>query len=350
MSNDHPALAIFRSLFRAQQDFDTSAISELTATIFAEDCTHNLCAPFGTVSGADGLFSAALKPLASAFESLERRDYILIAGEDDDGEMWVGAGGYYTGNFVSSFLDIPATGRQAALRYHEFYRIRQNVVVETQIIWDLPALMIATGVWPMAPSLGVDWQVPAPSTQDGLDPFSLGPDHDSASKKHIVDMLAAMVRHPLEGGPEVMEMPKYWHEKMNWYGPGGIGTARGIKAFRDCHQIPFLSAMPDRGKNGEGTKSHFFAQGDYVAVTGWPNMSQTLSGGGWLGLPPTGQNIKLRSLDFWRIEEGKIRENWVLVDLIDMYTQVGVDVFGRLREFNKTRIGFDQNTGEATDA
>ena len=32
-----------------------------------------------------------------------------------------------------------------------------------------------------------------------------------------------------------------------------------------------------------------------------------------------------------------IRENWVLVDLLDVYQQIGVDVFARLREFNKSR-------------
>ena len=43
------------------------------------------------------------------------------------------------------------------------------------------------------------------------------------------------------------------------------------------------------------------------------------------------------SLDFWRIENGLIRENWVMVDLLDAYSQLGVDVFRRLKEFNKAR-------------
>jgi len=47
--------------------------------------------------------------------------------------------------------------------------------------------------------------------------------------------------------------------------------------------------------------------------------------------------VLLRSLDFWRIEEGLIRENWVLVDILDLYSQIGVDVLGRLQEFNKAR-------------
>ena len=80
------------------------------------------------------------------------------------------------------------------------------------------------------------------------------------------------------------------------------------------------------------------AEGDFVAVTGWPNMEMTVTGDGWLGIAPTGHKITMRSLDFWRVEKGLIRENWVLVDLLDVYHQIGVDVFARLREFNKSRV------------
>ena len=38
------------------------------------------------------------------------------------------------------------------------------------------------------------------------------------------------------------------------------------------------------------------------------------------------------------MEGDLIRENWVLVDLLDVYYQLGVDVFARLREFNKARV------------
>ena len=95
--------------------------------------------------------------------------------------------------------------------------------------------------------------------------------------------------------------------------------------------------MPDRGQYPEETDPHFFAEGAYVAVTGWPNMAQTLSGDGWLGIPPTDKKITLRSLDFWRLEEGRIRENWVLVDLLDVWVQVGVDVMGRMRQLASAR-------------
>jgi hypothetical protein len=120
-----------------------------------------------------------------------------------------------------------------------------------------------------------------------------------------------------------------------------------VRGFRAWHQIPFLRGMPDRGLNADGTTHHLFGEGAYAAVTGWPNMRLTLTGPNWLGLPPTGQTLFLRSLDFWRIEGRLIRENWVLVDLLDAMAQVGVDPLARMRAFNTARPGFDPDTGRA---
>ena len=71
----------------------------------------------------------------------------------------------------------------------------------------------------------------------------------------------------------------------------------------------------------------------------------TVTGDGWLGIAPSGRKITMRSLDFWRCEGGVIRENWVLIDLLHVYDQLGVDVFARLREFNKARLGMERFAG-----
>ena len=63
----------------------------------------------------------------------------------------------------------------------------------------------------------------------------------------------------------------------------------------------------------------------------------SVTGDGWLGSAPAGQRITMRSRDFWRCERGLIRENWVLVDLLDVYAQLGVDVLGRMREMASAR-------------
>ena len=247
---------------------------------------------------------------------------------------WVGCCGYYTGTFDAPFLDIPPTGHQASLRFHEFYRFENGKVVEFQALWDIPELMMQAGAWPVAPSLGREWHVPGPASQNGL---SIGPHDDKksqASWQLVSDMLAGLGNYA-SGGVAAMQLEKYWHPKFSWYGPSGIGTSRGIDGFRNWHQIPFLNGMPDRvGTLGKG---NLFGDGDFVGFTAWPGMHMTLDGDGFLGIPPVNKRITMRSLDFWRCENGLIRENWVLVDLLDVYHQLGVDVLARMREFNKAK-------------
>lgn len=301
----------------------------------SQDAAFHICAPFGDFDNADAVYDRVFAPLIKAMPDLERRDFIVMAGEDEQGALWVGTCGYYVGTFLASWLDIPPSGHLAHMRFHEFYQIEDEKVIQVQLLWDIPEIMMQAHAWPMVPSLGREWCVPSPSRQDGLN--ISGTDMEAhATRAHILDMLDHMTRHPHQG-PEAMEMERFWHSKMTWYGPAGIGTGRGIKGFRHWHQIPFLSAMPDRGQYTDDITPHFFAQGQFAAVTGWPNMMQTITHNGWLGIAPSGQKITMRSLDFWRLENGLIRENWVLVDLLDVYNQIGVDVFGRLREFNKSR-------------
>jgi predicted ester cyclase len=240
------------------------------------------------------------------------------------------------GVFERPWLDIPPTQHVVAMRYHEFFRIQDGQVVEMQALWDIPQVMRQAQAWPMTPSLGVEWLVPGPATQDGIITAPYDAAKADASLALVREMLAAMGKHPRSGGPEVMQLERYWHPKMNWYGPAGIGTARRIAGFRRWHQIPFLKALPDRTVSHAG-KSAMFGDGDYVAETGWPNMQMTVTGDGWLGIAPANQAITMRSLDFWRCENSLIRENWVLVDLLHVYRQIGVDVFSRMREITCAR-------------
>lgn len=330
------AKALIAPLRAAQYDWDTDTVKKVFAGLGAENARFRLSEPFGEIQGSDAFVDQAYGDLLIAMPDLERRDWIVMAGDDEHGNQWVGCGGHYFGTFLGPWLDIPPTGHLAHFRFHEFYKIEDGKLTEFQAIWDIPELMMQAKAWPLSPSLGLEFCVPAPATGDGL---TIHGDEAQAlnTRKHIIDMLSSMKRHPREAA-EAMELEKYWHPKFNWYGPAGIGTGRGIAGFRHWHQIPFLAGMPDRGQYLDEINYHFFGEGAYAAVTGWPNMVQTLNAPGWLGLPPTGHKFTMKSLDFWRLENGRIRENWVLVDMIDMYQQQGVDVFARLREFNKARV------------
>ncbi|NSX54641.1 ester cyclase [Parasulfitobacter algicola] len=325
--------AALKDVIAPLQGFEESTLQEILGQIIAPGATIHMCHPFGTLQGSQPFYNKTYKPLLTALPDLERRDMIVLAGTTPEGQDWVGTCGNYMGTFTHPFLDILPTGHLVHMRYHEFFRIKASQIVEIQAIWDIPELMMQAAAWPLAPQLGRFMTTPAPASQDGLTTDGDG----NKPMQHVLEMLAAMVQHPSQGGPEIMKLPHFWHPHFNWYGPAGIGTCRGIDGFRNWHQIPFLNAMPDRALDPDGLMSHWIAQGQYVAETGWPNMRQTLSQDGWLGLPPTGQQIELRSLDFWRLENGLIRENWVLVDLLHVYDQIGIDVMARMREFNKAQ-------------
>ena len=339
--------ALIAPLRAAMYDFDADTVRARLHQVCAPDVTFRLCHPFESTQGVDAYFDKVYSPLARAIPDLERRDTIVMAGPTPEGADWIGCGGFYCGTFRAPWLDIPATGHLVHMRFHEFYRVVDGRVVEMQALWDIPEVMMQARAWPMAPSLGREWHVPGPASNDGIVPGPYDADEGAKTCQHIIDMLTFMKKHPSQGGPEVMALPRFWHPRMTWYGPAGIGTGRGIDGFRNWHQIPFLNAMPDRGQYVDEITYHFFGDRQYAAVTGWPNMYQTITHPGWLGIAPTGKKIEMRSLDFWRLEDGLIRENWVLVDMLQMYDQIGVDVLARMREFNKARAGFNPETGVA---
>jgi hypothetical protein len=143
------------------------------------------------------------------------------------------------------------------------------------------------------------------------------------------------------GRDGLLSMPQkqYWHPRMMWYGPSGIGTTRGLQGFVDHHQLPFRTAfprnpaLPQAPGMGRHGGSHYVRIGDgrYSATGGWPSRHMLHQGGGWLGLGATGRAITMRVMDFYLADQGLIRENWVPIDLLDVLLQMDVDVLARVR-------------------
>ena len=327
----------FRQTF---YDCDVEQLPIQLQALFTGDCRVRLPHPIGDIVGPEALFQTGFAPLLKAIPDLERRDYI-VGGASDSDEEWIGCGGFYTGVFEHPWLDIPPTRHLVTMRYIEFFRFDGEQIVEARLLWDVPALMMQSGAWPLAPSLGVEINVPGPATPDGILTDAADPAVSAASMELVNAMLDGLGGFA-DGGAEAMQLDRFWHPKMSWYGPAGIGSNRRLSGFRNWHQIPFLNAMPDRGNDIErGGYDCFFADGNYVFFCGWPAMQATLSADGWLGVAPAGQKLEIASLDIWRCENGLIRENWVLVDLLDVWHQLGVDVLARMKEVTFSRQAND---------
>jgi predicted ester cyclase len=323
--------------FRAAlYDIEATRLADQLSALLSSDCSVRLAHPLGKLTGPAVLLETGYAPLLEAIPDLERRDYIVI-GAVDRSENWIGCGGYYTGVFERPWLDIPPTQHLVTMRYLEFFRLQDDRIVEMLLLWDIPQLMMQAGAWPMAPSLGVEMHVPGPATQDGIVTAPYDETRSAASMELVRNMVDGLGKYA-EGGHEAMQLERFWHPKMNWYGPAGIGSNRRISGFREWHQVPFLNALPDRSADtGIGGYDCFFADGDYVAFCGWPAMRATVSGDGWMGIAPSDKKIEFCSLDIWRCEDGMLRENWVLIDLLDIYDQLGVDVLARMRDITVAR-------------
>ncbi len=91
--------------------------------------------------------------------------------------------------------------------------------------------------------------------------------------------------------------------------PGPDGENQVLTMFR--------SAFPD----GQVTLEDILAEGDKVAVR------LTFSGthqGEFMGIPPTGRSFTIAGMNVFRIEDGKIAENWPQLDMLSLMQQLGV--------------------------
>ena len=308
-----------------------------TAPAFARNL-RGLCAervrlraphPLGDFAGVGGTAEGFWKPLRRAFPDLERRFDILLSvplGRRN----WTCATGHFVGTFAADYLGIPATGGAVFLRYAEFRRLAADGRADEVILFlDFPDLMRQAGVWPLPPSLGAEVLFPSPATGDGVGLDKPDPRESEKTSALAGAMLQGLgeYRGDLES-LESMGQARFWHPRMMWHGPAGIGTTRGLRGFEDFHQRPFLAAFPDR--RGAETAA-CLAEGMYCASFGWPAMTASHTGGGWLGLPPTGRKLTMRVADFWRREGNFLRENWVFIDIPDILSQMGLDLFARMR-------------------
>lgn len=248
-----------------------------------------------------------------------------MAGRFRDAD-WIAATGHYCGTFVGDLFGIPATGALAYLRYGEFYRVTGGRIAEVVAIWDLIDLMRQAGVNPLPASAGVELLVPGPRTHDGVRPDVVDMEEGARTNALVEAMIAGLMEY--DGASlDSMRMERFWSPNMLWYGPGGIGSNRRLRGFQDFHQRPFLTAFPDRRGGNHRAR---IGDGAYCASTGWPSITATHAGP-YLGAPATNKRITMRVMDWWRREGDLLAENWVFIDLPDLFLQFGRDLFAEMR-------------------
>lgn len=307
-------------LYAEAEDLQGLAVQSFTA-----DARIDVSAPVGTLIGPEQIVASLIAPLRAAFAPARRRDLMVFGGQNrrDYGGEWITAITHITGLFTAPLWGVQPSGKLVYLRIGEFWRVENGKIAEARLIVDLLDLIHQTGIWPLAEAhYGAPIIFPAPETQNGLSPANR--EEGAASLDVVEAMLSALhVFNPSNFGSDgQVGAGGTWAPDFAWYGPGGIGSTVSWPGFVDHHRASFLRAFPDR-KGG----NHYARVGDgnFAAVSGWPSMTMTHRDT-YLGVPATDKALTLRVMDFYRVENGLIAENWVLLDYIDLLGQMGVDV------------------------
>ena len=119
---------------------------------------------------------------------------------------------------------------------------------------------------------------------------------------------------------DIDDMGRFFAESFRWMGNAGCGVKHGLREFQDNWQRPFQAAFSDKVCIDEAR----IAQGNWCAAFG---RQEAVHSGEFMGIEPTGKKVEIRYMDFWKVVDGKIVDNWVMVDFPHVMRQLGVDPF-----------------------
>ena len=287
--------------------------------------------PFNEQKGADAVAEAFWIPFLSAWSNVQRRQDVFLAGTSEiDNTDWVISMGHFMGLLDGNWLGFPASRKIAFLRYADFNCIKDGKIIRSSFFCDLIGFMHQLGINPLPPQTGASFIYPGPRTHDGL----LFEPQDQRESQKTLELVNRMIGDLTDLNKNENDCPppdlltKTWHDDMIWYGPAGIGASYTIPRYQEQHQYPFRRGLKDKVFNGHICR---FAEGNYAGFFGWPNLTNTATGG-FLGLPASGTPADMRVVDIYRRQGEKLSENWVLIDLPWWLKQQGVDVLERTKK------------------
>jgi len=320
-------LSFYDELEAANADSVGKVISQFTNPDFQWYGVY----PFNEQNGGDAVAEVFWIPFLSSWSNVQRRQDVFLAGTSEiDNTDWVISMGHFMGLLDGNWLGFPASRKIAFLRYADFNCIKDGKIIRSSFFCDLIGFMHQLGINPLPPQTGASFIYPGPRTHDGL----LFEPQDQRESQKTLELVNRMIGDLTDLNKTENDCPppdlltKTWHDDMIWYGPAGIGASYTIPRYQEQHQYPFRRGLKDKVFNGHICR---FAEGNYAGFFGWPNLTNTATGG-FLGLPASGTAADMRIVDIYRRQGEKLSENWVLIDLPWWLKQQGVDVLGRTKK------------------
>lgn len=308
---------------------------------FHKDVDWNGPQPINRLRGVDAVIKDFWEPLQQSFPDIMRNVDILM-GDVDSGEHWVSGMGYFTGTFVHDWLGIPATGKKTHIHFGQFFVLREGKIVESYCILDILSVFKQAGFQVLPNALGREGgKLQEPRGGDGIMLMEQDTLEGRKSKQLVEAMWIGLGRYRRQRDGEnldSMEQHHYWHPDFHWMGPTGIGSTHSIEEFQDFHQRPWLGAFGDRNLDAKqtGRNMGFMGEGLYAAGGIWDQPFSTHHGA-YQGTPATGKLMTIRDFDWYKRDGDRLIQNWIPIDLIDIFKQLDVDLFDRMHRQHELR-------------
>lgn len=254
-----------------------------------------LMVPFGqTFRGKEG-FRAFMEGFRKAFPDLTLEITSQVSSEGAVVNEFR-ARGTHTGPLFGPAGEIPATGNRIDYPVIEVWGVKEGRLAYIRNYFDSTTLMQQLGV------------VPLPERASGQATAYAAP-----TEKGYKVLVRRLFDEGINGGnsavvDEVVG-PGYVNHDFPLPSPGPEGFKQMLGMFR--------GGFPDLHVALE----EVLLEGDKVATRGtWRGTHR----GEFMGVAPTERQVTVAYCDIWRVENGKLAENWVQMDLLGLMQQLGV--------------------------
>ena len=292
----------------------------------AEDILWRGFHPFNEINGIKNLYSRFWQPYRKSFKNFQRRMDIFFAGINtisSKNDVWVVSMGHLMGLFDYNWLGITCTKKIAMLRYCEFMKVDNGKITQIAMFFDLPHLMLQTGIKLFPLETGISLVQPGPLLNNGLMFKKQNASHSHDTMKIIDNMIKDVTTWKNFDRKKITEeLKNCWNEDMIWWGPTGIGSTFTIERYVNQHVEPFRKNFVNRTLNEHVCK---LSEGFFGGFFGWPNLT-LIPTKKFMGLNTKKKLSEMRVIDIYRREGNKLSENWVFIDFLHFWKKQGLNI------------------------
>lgn len=253
-------------------------------------------------TGPDALIEAGREFRQGISDFHDSPELVVVEGER------VAYLGQIAGKQDGEMFGFPASGRRMRVWGVNFFRMEDGKIIERWGQFDVLTMMMQLGLAPGPETPEAPEQAPAYG-----DPYRSGKDSptDIEANKAVYRRMVDEVVN--KGDFDVIE--ELFHpDYVDHVAPPG--SPPGMEGVRSIFSM-FRTAFPDVKFNID----QMVGEGAYVATLVHGEGTQD---GPFMQFPPSGKHAVWRSVGFFRVEDGLIREHWGIPDLLGLLIQIGI--------------------------